>query len=117
MNASDHSFITIQADFSNQKKYNELVGGFLYSYKLDDYENPTFLIHGGIFFRLKDAVIPVVKIEKKPLAISFSYDANVSQLTPASQSRGGFEMAISYQKFIKNDSKYSSREAVRCPRF
>jgi hypothetical protein len=59
-------------------------------------------------------MIPVVKIDVKPLAFGLSYDVNVSSLKTASQGRGGFELSLSYLKFIDHNS---SREAVRCPRF
>lgn len=117
MNATENSYITFEADYTTQKTYTEVIAGFLYSYKLGDPEDPQYLLHGGVLMRFKDAIIPVLKIEKKPLSISVSYDVNISQLNPASQSRGGFELSLTYQKFIKNDSKYTSREAVRCPRF
>jgi hypothetical protein len=87
----------------------------MYTYKLDDTDEPKYLLHGGAVIRWKDAVIPVGKIEMKPLSISVSYDTNISNLTSASTGRGGFELGISYQKFINKDN--SSREAVRCPRF
>jgi hypothetical protein len=87
----------------------------LYSLKLDDPEVPHYVISGGGFLRWNDAFIPVVKLEISPLTIALSYDVNVSQLKAASQSKGGFELSLSYQKFI--DLNSSSREAVRCPRF
>lgn len=117
MNATERSYFTFEADYNKQKIHSEIVAGFIYSYKLDDIEDPSLLIHGGLMMRVKDAIIPVIKLEKKPLSIALSYDVNTSQLSPASQSRGGFELSISYQKYIKNDSKYTSREAVRCPKF
>jgi hypothetical protein len=87
----------------------------LYTWKLDDIENPKFLLHGGMYMRLKDAFIPVAKIECRPFAISASYDANISQLKTASMGRGGFEVSLSWQKYL--DRYNSSRDAVRCPRF
>ncbi len=116
-NVSDFSYVTFQGDFSKQGTYTEMLGGFLYSLKLDDADDPMLLIHAGAMLRLKDAVIPVVKLEKKPMAISVSYDANISQLSVASQSRGGIEITLSYQTFKRNDSRSTSRDAVRCPRF
>ncbi len=65
--------------------------------------------------RWGDAIIPVAKIEIKPVAFSFSYDANISKLSAASGVRGGFEMSLTYQKFLNRDN--TTRDAVRCPRF
>jgi hypothetical protein len=73
------------------------------------------LIHLGGFLRFKDAFIPMAKLEMRPLTISASYDANISELTAITRGRGGFEMALSYVKYFNNDN--SSREAVRCPKF
>ena len=115
LSTADNSYVTFHADYVAQGAHTEIIGGMLYTYKLDDTDDPKYLIHGGAFMRLKDAIIPVAKVEMRPLAISLSYDINTSKLSTATRGRGGFEMALSYQKFINRDN--SSKEAVRCPRF
>ena len=114
-NMNESSFFTLQADFSKQGTYQEFVGGVLYSWKLDDMDDPKYIFHTGLFMRWKDALIPVAKLDVKPVSISVSYDANVSQLKSASQGRGGFEIALGWQKFLDRDN--SSRESIRCPQF
>ncbi len=115
MSTSERSYVTFQADYSQQGPHSELIGGAIYTYKLDDEVDPSYLIHGGAFIRFKDAIIPVAKLEVRPLAISVSYDANISQLSSATSGRGGFELALSYQTYLRKDN--TSRDAVRCPRF
>jgi type IX secretion system PorP/SprF family membrane protein len=115
MNISDYAFFTLLGDYSQQGSFTEIMGGALYSWRLDDIEDPKYILHGGAFLRWKDALIPVVKLEFKPMAVSVSYDANISQLKAASRGRGGFELALSYQAFINKTN--SSAEAVRCPVF
>ncbi len=115
MNMTDYSFFTFYADHSIQGPHTETIGGALFSTKLDDMEDPRYIIHGGAFLRWKDAVIPTVKLDFAPMAISTSYDVNLSQLRTASQGRGGFEISLTYQKYF--DRNNSSKEAVRCPRF
>jgi type IX secretion system PorP/SprF family membrane protein len=115
MSVNDYSYVTFHGDHSTQGPFTETIGGLLYSLKLDDPEVPHYVISAGGFLRWNDAFIPVVKLEISPLTIALSYDVNVSQLKAASQSKGGFELSLSYQKFI--DLNSSSREAVRCPRF
>lgn len=112
---SPNAYVTFQADYTKQASYTELMGGAMYTYKIDDTEEPKYLINAGVFMRWKDAIIPVAKLEARPLSISVSYDANISQLSAASRMRGGFEMGLTYQKYISRGN--SSREAVRCPRF
>lgn len=115
MGISEYAFVTFQGDAARQGSSTETIGGMLYSYKLDDHTDPTYVIHAGAFIRWKDALIPVAKLECKPLAIAVSYDANVSRLKTASQGRGGFEISVSYQVYF--DRENSTKNAVRCTRF
>jgi len=115
MNMNEYSYFTLLADYSKQGTYQETMAGALYSWKLDDMDNPKYVLHGGAFLRWKDAIIPVAKLEFKPFAVSVSYDANISQLKSASRGQGGFELALSYQKYL--DRYNTSADAVRCPRF
>ncbi len=115
MNMNDYAFFTLMGDYSKQGTYTEILGGALYSWKLDDAEEPKYILHAGAFLRWKDALIPVVKLEFKPMAVSVSYDANISQLKAASRGRGGFEVALSYQAWLNRTSP--AAEAVRCPVF
>jgi hypothetical protein len=116
MNVNDYSYMTYYADYSSQGPYSEIIGGMLYSIKLDESpDDPRYVFSGGGFLRWKDAFIPVVKLQTTPLTFALSYDVNVSPLKTSSQSRGGFEVSVSYQKFL--DRNNPLRDAVRCPRF
>lgn len=109
------SYLTIDGDASKQGSYNEFIAGAMYSYKLGtDAENPDYVVHFGGYLRWKDAFVPMVKIDYNPFAIGFSYDANISQLKTISQSRGGFEISISYIGFV---ARGSTKGAMLCPRF
>ncbi len=115
MSLTENSFITLEGDYSKQGNANEILGGALFSMKLDDIEDPKFLIHGGAYMRFKDAIIPVLKVESRPLAIAVSYDVNISGLKRVSTGRGGFELSLTYQKFL---SRYnSSLDKTKCPKF
>jgi len=72
-------------------------------------------VHAGAYLRWNDAIIPVAKIEMRPLSIALSYDVNVSKLSSASRGRGGFEVSLAWQKFL--DRENSAKNAVRCPKF
>ena len=115
MSVNDYAYVTFHGDYAKQGPSTEMIGGMLYSFKLDDPTDPHYVISGGVFLRWKDAFIPVIKLEVLPLTFALSYDVNVSSLKASSQSQGGFELSIAYQKFVNKDN--SSREAVRCPRF
>jgi len=115
MNTTDYSYITFEGDYSKQGVNKEIIGGVLYSLKLDDPVTPKYLIHGGSYMRLNDAIIPVVKVEARPIAIAVSYDVNISGLKRVSTGRGGFEISLTYQKFL--DKYNSSSNSTRCPKF
>ena len=115
MSVNDYAYVTFNGDYSAQGPSKELIAGMIYSVKLDDPTEPHYVISGGGFLRWNDSFIPIVKIEVSPLSFALSYDVNMSSLKAASQSRGGFELSLTYQKFVNRDN--SSREAVRCPRF
>ncbi|MFN5317783.1 MAG: PorP/SprF family type IX secretion system membrane protein [Bacteroidia bacterium] len=51
----------------------------------------------GIYYRSKDAIIVSSLIDLGNYCIGFSYDANLSNLRPASNGRGGFEIAIKFK--------------------
>ncbi len=112
----DFASFVLQADHYRQGAFEEFIGGVLYSYNLDrDPENPLYTIHMGAFIRWKDAIIPVVKLQRKQMSIGISYDVNISPLRAASRGRGGMELSISYLGFVKKMS--SSQEKVLCPKF
>ena len=115
MNINEYSFFTIMGDYSKQGTFSETLVGALYSWKLDAIEDPKYILEGGAFLRWKDALIPVIKLEFKPIAISVSYDANISQLNTSSNGRGGYELAVSYKKYLERND--SGTAAVRCPKF
>jgi type IX secretion system PorP/SprF family membrane protein len=111
------TYLTIQADHNRQGAYQETLAGAMVGIALQgyDFNDSHYNIHLGGFVRWRDAIIPVVKVDYKPFAVAFSYDVNTSQLKAASQSRGGFEISITYQGFFDRDN--STKNAVLCPRF
>ncbi|MBC7536887.1 MAG: PorP/SprF family type IX secretion system membrane protein [Ferruginibacter sp.] len=110
------SKLTFYGDYFTQGGSSLAQGGLLFTRDLDEREDKQKLaIAGGLFYRLNDAFIPVVKLEYYQLGIGITYDVNSSKLKTASQSRGGFECTLSYKGFRHN--RNSSLDMVRCPRF
>ncbi len=112
---TDYTFVTIEADHTIQDAYSQTLGGIMYGLKLDSPDEPQYLIYGGAYLRWKDAIIPVAKIEFRPVAVAVSYDVNISGLSAGSRGRGGLELSLIYQRYL--DRYNTSRDAVRCPRF
>jgi type IX secretion system PorP/SprF family membrane protein len=113
---NEYSYITIMADHSMQKKYQETMAGVMYGLKFgEEIDNPDYVVHGGLFLRWNDALIPVIKLDYSKFSFAFSYDVNISKLKPASMSRGGFELSLSYTGLIDRDR--STLNSILCPRF
>lgn len=107
--------LTFYGDYFKQGASSLTQGGLLLTHDLTEREDGQKLsISAGLFHRLKDAVIPVIKLQYYQLNIGITYDVNSSSLKTASQSRGGFELTMAYTAFKHRNS---SAEMVRCPRF
>lgn len=113
---SDASKLIVYADYFMQGGAKQVQGGLLLSHDLASYdENRKTVISGGAFYRLNDALVPVVKLDYNQFGIGITYDVNISKLKSASQYRGAYEITLSYKAF--RNSMNSSAEKVRCPAF
>ena len=111
----------VYGDYIMQAGHRQALIGLLYGHAFGEYdedESKTCISIGG-FYRWGDAFIPVAKLEYNKICIGVSYDVNVSKLTVASQSRGGFELTLSFKSFlnIRNSTHNSIRErgSYTCP--
>ncbi len=75
-------------------------------------DNPFSLSIGGMY-RLKDAIIPMIRMDYGPIALGLSYDLNVSSLSVASNTQGGMELSFVYKGF----SGAADGPPIPCPTF
>lgn len=68
----------------------------------------------GLFYRLKDAIIPYVGLQYFQYQFGLTYDINVSKYVPASRLRGGFEVFMSYDW---HSYKKMRPKKIPCPEF
>jgi type IX secretion system PorP/SprF family membrane protein len=116
LSVTPESYLTLQADHTIQGEFRETIGGAFYGIKIGpELDNPLYTLHGGLFMRWNDALIPAVKVDYTPFSMTFSYDVNLSKLKTSSYGRGGFELGLSYVGFTQRDN--SSLNAIRCPKF
>ena len=64
----------------------------------------------GLYYRHKDAVIPMVGYQVNNTRFTFNYDATISNLGSINGSRGAYEISI-----IKSGIFSNSSNAVKCP--
>lgn len=81
---------------SSQGKYKELNIGSNVRYVLTDFMGMYRAVWGGIFYRNKDATFISLGLDYDAWKVGLNYDLNVSTLRPASNLRGGFEIAVQY---------------------
>jgi type IX secretion system PorP/SprF family membrane protein len=101
--------------FQKQGPSQELVLGTFFKYKFGGGFQPTdeTNVQLGLFYRFADAIVPVARVDYKAVSFIFSYDVNISKLTPASNLNGGPEVSLVYQgRIFPESSKYSK---LRCP--
>lgn len=50
----------------------------------------------GVYYRLSDAIIPMIGLDIKGLNLGFSYDVTLSSLQTSTSNKGGFEVSLFY---------------------
>jgi hypothetical protein len=67
-------------------------------------------LYFGIYYRVGDAIIPVVQVNiKKKLTVGISYDFSLSKFSQASLFRGGPEFSLSYKGSFRSFSSVSPK--------
>lgn len=101
------------AYFSIQARSSEVVAGANAHYNLSgDGEN---VLIAGLYYRHKEAVVPVIGLGYKDYAFTFTYDATISSLKSYNNSRGAFEFSLVKQGVFEQ-YKGNRRETI-CPSF
>lgn len=97
----------------SQAKSTETNIGAALSYLLSGNFNPRLSF--GAYYRLNDAIIPVIAMDYKNFRVGVSYDVNTSSLNTATNYRGGLELSFNYTGCITSIIEV---EPIQwCPRF
>ena len=95
--------------FSRQGRSSEFLFGSGVNFKL--YNNTS--LDAQFFYRWNDAVIPGFGITYNNIIVIVSYDINHSDLTAASDYKGGFEFSLTY---VWNKKKTIEKTRY-CPKY
>jgi type IX secretion system PorP/SprF family membrane protein len=106
---NDKVIINPQAYASYMQKAVAINGGINMHYNLS--EEGTSQLIAGVYYRYKDAVIPMLGVKYKTITATFTYDATVSKLSSFNGIRGGSEISIIHQGVL---SQYNGRKDTRC---
>lgn len=106
--------------FMTQSKAQEFNMGALLGYKL---QGPSkIILYGGTYFRMAfgsktfDATNPTIGMKYKSVRVGLAYDVNLSSLRPASNYKGGPEIAVVWQDMKSGKTTYIDTK-VPCLRF
>jgi hypothetical protein len=83
-------------NISIQGKYREFIVGSSLKYTLIEKAGTYRALYGGLWYRNRDAAYLSVGMDFQDWFVGISYDINFSKLVPASNLRGGFEIAARY---------------------
>jgi type IX secretion system PorP/SprF family membrane protein len=95
-----------------QGGHHEINGGMLVKYIMQEASHytgrkqPAAFVLGG-YYRFGDAVNIVAAYEINSFRVGFSYDVNLSDLTVASRSLGGFEVSLRFMMPLEKSSRNS----------
>ena len=114
---SEHVLFQVHANYATQGTYKEIIAGGMLNWTMAS-SGPTqvYVLSLGAFYRFQDALMPVVKLKYKNMAIGVSYDVNTSTLKPASLTEGGYEITLFIIGRYANGNGDMSKKLV-CPRF
>ncbi|MEC8610689.1 MAG: PorP/SprF family type IX secretion system membrane protein [Bacteroidota bacterium] len=87
--------------------------GSVVSYDISDQYEQNILLEGGVLFRFNDALCCLLGVQWGQSHFAFSYDINTSDLVPASNYLGAWE--ISFSHVVKSSLPRSSYKT--CPAF
>jgi len=96
---------------STQTKATELTGGLLANYNLSEAGEKQLI--AGLYYRHKDAAIPMLGFEVNSLRFTFSYDATLSNLNNFNGYRGASEFTLIKKGFYPQSG---GRQSM-CPSF
>lgn len=89
---NDQWIVNPNAYFSVMSKSTEIVGGLNAHYNLSG-DGTTELI-GGLYYRVNDAIIPMIGVVVSGISATVSYDATSSSLGTYNQTLGAYEISI-----------------------
>ena len=105
---NDQWIINPNAYFSLMSKATEIVGGMNAHYNLSG--DGAMQLIGGLYYRAKDALIPMIGCAVNSIMVTVSYDATSSALGTYTETRGAYELSL-----VKTGVFSAFGKTVKCP--
>ncbi len=111
LKVNDRVIINPNAYFTMQAKATEVMFGLNGNYNLTEFGEKQLI--AGLYYRLGDAIAPMVGFEVGSTKFTFSYDATLSNLNQYNNYRGALELSIVKKGFYPENTDRHSL----CPSF
>ena len=115
---NEHIDMNASTMYQRQGPFQEYLIGFLgrYDFMTDD-ASKDFKMGIGLWYRMQDAIIPVVRFEYNDFMLTFNYDINTSSIIRANRSNGGPEISLTYTGFWNSERKKNANKIniLKCP--
>lgn len=108
---NDQVIVNPNAYFSTQASATDLVFGLNANYNLSKSGEQQFI--AGVYYRLGDAVVPMLGFELGKTQFTFSYDVTLSSMSQFNGYRGASEISIIKKGFYPDNADRASL----CPKF
>ena len=108
---NDQVILNPNVYFTTQANVQEIVGGMNAHYDLSG--DGSYQLIGGLYYRNKEAIIPMVGLGWHDYSFTFSYDATMSSLKNYNSTRGAFEFSLVKQGIINPNGN----RITPCPTF
>lgn len=107
--------VIVHANYMRQQPYQETIAGALLSWRplpIEGDQSRNFILYGGAFVRVDDAIIPTLKMDYNTYSFTASYDVTTSSLRPSVSGKGGWEFSFYVRGFGKH-----RKDNMKCPSF
>lgn len=114
LKVDDRVIINPNIFYTNQAKSSELVLGMNANYNLSGEGGEKQLL-AGVYYRVGDAIVPMVGFEIKNIRFTFSYDVTTSRLSNFNSMQGAQEFSL-LKKGFYGENTGDLRQSF-CPKF
>jgi len=115
LKVADNVIVNPNVYYTTQSGASESVFGGWAAYNLSG-EGGDYQLLGGVYYRWKDAVIPLVGYQLKQWRLMFTYDITTSSFNAADSRRGAYELSLVYLGLYSKSANYHKKTYL-CPHF
>jgi type IX secretion system PorP/SprF family membrane protein len=113
---TDNVILNPSAYYTNQTGASETVFGTWLAYNLSG-PGGEYQLLGGAYYRLHDAIIPMIGYQLRQWRMMFSYDVTVSSFNAADSRRGAYELSLIYLGLFAPPGGHHDKRTYLCPHF